>query len=217
MSELTLVFKFPPQKKSQSDRNYYEWGGVVRSWPDDDALDLKFGNRSGNKKEGVIVTTTARPGQLLVYSGCTLSGRSFKMFGLAWRCADGTLIAQPLPRDVEARGVFEAGGFREPTNDADATLQRIAHTDTLTDPVEAFRELCAATSQFMENHLLVGAPVPSTDSAPDDLGALTVKLLLAHSVAWPAYAAVLAAAATKFANSRQVIDLPSSSLSVIPR
>jgi hypothetical protein len=144
------------------------------------------------------VTMQAEPGQLLYYCGCTTSGRPLKLFGLAWRCPDGNLVAQALPRDMVARAVFDAGGHQGPADDTARALESIARVDLETDPLRGFQELCRITGSYMEAHLLTCAPVFTPDATPDEFAAQTVETLVNHSLAWPSYREVLLAAADRF-------------------
>lgn len=198
MDARLLRFDFPPQTKKQAVYGHNEWGGVVQDWPADKPPFLLFGERAGTRKQGRVVTMQAEPGQLLYYCGCTSTGRPLKLFGLAWRCPDGSLVAQALPREMVARAVFEAGGHQEPVDDTGRALESIARVDLKTDPLDGFQDLCRITASYMEAHLLVGAPVFKPDESPDELAVQTVEALVSHSLAWPYYREVLIAAADRF-------------------
>jgi len=187
MDTRLLRFNFPPQTKKQTASGHDEWGGVVKDWPVDERPNLVFGDRAGTRKQGRVVTMQAEPGHLLYYCGFDTSGRRLKLFGLAWRCPDGSLVAQALPREMVARAVFEAGGHQEPADDTARTVECIARVDLETDPQQALQELCSITARYMEAHLLVGAPVFKPDANPDEFAIQTVEALVNHSLAWPPY------------------------------
>lgn len=199
MDTWLLRFNFPPQTKKQAVYGHNEWGGVVQDWPADEPPFLLFGDRAGTRKQGRVVTMQAEPGQLLYYCGCTTTGRPLKLFGLAWRCPDGSLVAQALPRELVARAVFEAGGHQEPADDTAQALESIARVDLdETDPLRGFQELCSITASYMETHLLVGAPVFEPDANPDEFAVKTVETLVNHSLTWPSFREVLLAAVDRF-------------------
>jgi hypothetical protein len=198
MGTRLLRFHFLQQPKGRTGPAYEEWGGVVEAWPAEGRLSLRFGERQGTPRQGRTVTMLAEPGQLLYAAGCNEKGQFRKWFALAWRCPDGTLVSQGLPADIVAQDLFEAGGHQEPANDTDATLESIARLDLAAELSRGFQDLCRITGDYMESHLLIGAPVFTSDARPDDFAVQTVETLVNHSTAWPAYREVLLRAAEKF-------------------
>ena len=194
MESYQLRIVYPPQTRSQINKMHDEWGGVITRWPFGEPPHVEFAKRTGSRKQGRILVSTARPGQLLCYSGCTVDGRTFSQFGLAWRCEDGTLVAQRLDPEIDARSVFEAGGYLEPWDDEALPLRAIeaAVSDASQTSID---RICAAVARYMENHLLVGAPIRQPTEAMDEFVVRSAEALVKQGLQWEAYREVLTAAA----------------------
>lgn len=194
MESYELRIVYPPQTRSQIDKMHEEWGGVITSWPAGKGLHVEYAKRTRTRKQGRILLSTARPGQLLCYSGCTVRGNGFSQFGLAWRCDDGTLVAQRLDPDIDARSVFDAGGFQEPSGDELQTLRAIEAAMSGPSPMNIDR-VCAVVAHYMENHLLVGAPIKRPNEAMEEFIVRSAEALVKQGLQWQAYRQVLTAAA----------------------
>lgn len=194
MESYELRIVYPPQTRSQINKMHEEWGGVITSWPAGEGLHIQYAKRTRTRKQGRILLSTALPGQLLCYSGCTVRGNGFSQFGLAWRCDDGTLVAQRLDPDIDARSVFNAGGFQEPSGDELQTLREIEAAMSGPSPMNIDR-VCTAVARYMENHLLIGAPVRQPGEATDEFVVRAVEALVKQGLRWPPYRPVLTAAA----------------------
>ncbi|MFY7865448.1 hypothetical protein [Roseateles sp.] len=194
MDSYELRIVYPPQTRSQINKMHDEWGGVITRWPAGERPHVEFAKRTRTRKQGRILLSTAKPGQLLCYSGCTVDGKSFSQFGLAWRSADGTLVAQRLDRDTKARGIFEAGGYREPSGDEARTLREIEAAVSSASPISIVL-VCTAVARYMEQHLLVGAPVRQPGEADDEFVVRSAEALIRQGMQWQAYRHVLTAAA----------------------
>lgn len=194
MDSYQLRIVYPPQTRSQINRMHEEWGGVITRWPSGESPHVEFAKRTRTRKQGRILLSTALPGQLLCYSGCTVDGKGFSQFGLAWRCDDGTLVAQRLDRDINARTVFEAGGHQEPSDDETTTLREIEVAVSSASPM-SIELVCTAVARYMENHLLVGAPVRQTGESDDAFVVRSAEALVRQALQWQPYRHVLAAAA----------------------
>jgi hypothetical protein len=190
--ELRIVY--PPQTRSQINKMHDEWGGVVTRWPAGERPHVEFAKRTQTRKQGRVLRSTARPGQLLCYSGCTVDGKSFSQFGLAWRSEDGTLVAQRLDRDIDARGIFEAGGYLEPSGDEVTTLREI-EAAVSGGSLRSIDLVCTAVARYMEDHLLVGAPVRQPGESDDAFVVRSAEALVRQGLQWQPYRHVLGAAA----------------------
>jgi hypothetical protein len=194
MESYELRIVYPPQTRSQINKVHEEWGGVVTRWPPGERPHVEFAKRTRSRKQGRVLVSTARPGQLLCYSGCTVEGRSFSQFGLAWRREDGTLVAQRLDPDIDARSIFEAGGYLEPWDDEALTLREIEAAVSGASQTSIDR-ICTAVARYMENHLLVGAPIREPAEATEEFVVRSAEALVKQGLQWNAYRHVLTAAA----------------------
>lgn len=204
MNEFELRFLCSPQTRAQIRRECDEWGGVVARWTEQGSawIDV-YAKRTQNRKKGRILISTARPGQLTFRNLFSDSGYEIFEYGLAWRREDQVLVAQTLFGWLDKRDVHSAGGYQEPTDDAQSTINKIHAAMQTPDSHAALVRLSAAVGAYMESHLLLGAPVVPATELQDVFAAKVVDTLVKQSSAWPEYRDVLLVAAEGFAEWRQ--------------
>ncbi len=195
-AEVALLRLPLPKTPSLRDKKCL-WLGSVSSWPEGGPPLLDFGRRVGGKKTDRRVELISRPGELLLWAWIGRHGHERRCFALAWRREDGTLAPQRLPSEEDALDVFQAGGHAEPADDVPQVLEALAVLQGTECVESSFRRLCAVIGDFMEAHLLLGAPV-ATGEAPGELAHRTRGILQRHAEAWPEFAGVLTAAAAVF-------------------
>jgi len=203
MNEYELRFLCPPQTPAQIRRQCDEWGGVVTGWTEQGSawIDV-YAKRTQTRKKGRILISTARPGQLTYRNLFSDSGSESFEYGLAWRREDHVLVAQALFSWLDKRDVLSAGGYQEPTDDAQTTITKIQAAMQTPDSQAALVKLSAAVGAYMESHLLLGAPVIPAAELQDEFATNMARTLVKQSSAWPEYCDVLLAAAEGFARWR---------------
>ena len=163
-------------------------GGIVTEWDFASPPVVARGRwepDGSGKGFGGTVVCEGEPGQLIFY-GRSMPRKSWRSFGLAWRDSDGTLIGQPISGQFGlAEAIFQAGRFEEPWNDVDEAIGEMTRAAKAGNTAQ----LLAKLAEYMEAHLLIGAPVRSGDD-PIDLGLLAERLARTAWY-WPEYAEVL--------------------------
>lgn len=203
MNEYELRFLCTPQTPAQIRRGCDEWGGVVTGWTERGSAWIDaYAKRTQTRKKGRILISTARPGQLTYRNLFSDSGTESFEYGLAWRREDQVLVAQALFSWLDRRDVLSAGGYQEPTDDAQSTINKISTAMQTPDSDAALVRLSAAVGAYMESHLLLGAPVIPATELQDAFAAKVVDTLVKQSSAWPEYREVLLVAAEGFAEWR---------------
>ena len=92
------------------------WAGSVRDWQENKAPHVNFGKWHKDRDRGSVSLDCA-PYALIMWG---VNSRTMRIsskaatFAFAGLAADGNLWAAPLPRDVDARQVFLAGGWTPP-------------------------------------------------------------------------------------------------------
>jgi hypothetical protein len=188
------VLRIPLPKSASQRRLKCVWIGSVASWADDGRLLLNFAHRTGGPKMGRAFELDSRPGEVLLWAWLGRDGLERKRFALAWRGADRLLTPQALPPGQDARQIFLAGGYAEPTDDVQPFREALGNFIEGSRSEWAFHDLCNLLGRFMEDHLLIGAPVPAGQER-EELAQRTVDVLMRQAAAWPTLSVVLLEAA----------------------
>lgn len=165
------------------------WAGTVIGWPSNQPPTLEFGKWIQNPSDlygGGIVTFVCKPFSLVMWGANSKDMRSKDKttnFGFAGLAPEGKLCISPLPKGVNARTIFEQGGWNPPS--VEKLLEKLesafrdkaestAHAREILSQVSA--EICAGFGIQTSNFEATLASWPMLEPLQRDIENLSVKI-----------------------------------------